>query len=135
MILRRYTIVVVLLACLPVLGGCGGVDEGPARYHVAGAVTYQGEPIPRGTIQFQPDGTKGNSGPASDAEIVDGRYDTSKQGTGTIGGPHIVVIQGFDGKANPEEELLLGMPLFSDFRTEADMPKSVEIGNVDFKVE
>lgn len=125
----------VFCACLTiaVLAGCRGDDAGPARYDVSGAVTYAGQPVPRGTIQFQPDGTKGNSGPAANAEIIDGRYDTLKLGSGTVGGPHIVVIQGFDGNAKPEEELMLGMPLFSEYTTMADMPKSAG-ATLDFDV-
>ncbi|MBI2480801.1 MAG: hypothetical protein HYV60_19890 [Planctomycetia bacterium] len=134
--LRLLRSVAALLACLPVIVvvGCGGGDAGSARYHVSGTVTHKGQPVPRGTILFQPDGSKGNSGPATNADSVDGLYDTARQGTGTVGGPHIVVIQGFDGNAKPEEELLLGMPLFTEYRTTADMPNTPKAGTVDFQV-
>jgi hypothetical protein len=82
---------------------------------------------------FRPDTTKGNSGPAGDADIVDGRYDTATAGHGTVGGPHEVIINGFDGNAKPEEELPFGNPLFSDYSTTADMPATAG-GTVDFDV-
>ena len=44
-----------------------------------------------------------------------------------------MVITGFDGKAKPDEELPLGMPLFSDYTTKVDLPKSSS-GTMDFEV-
>jgi hypothetical protein len=119
---------------LAVIAGCGGEDEGPPRYNLSGTVKYKGQPVPRGMILFRPDVAKGNSGPASEAEIVDGRYDTSKVGTGPVGGPHEVVILGYDGIAKPEEELPLGAPLFSQYTTTADLPKSEQGATLDFEV-
>jgi hypothetical protein len=45
-----------------------------------------------------------------------------------------VTIQGFDGKANPDEELLLGEELFEAYKTTADMP-TTQGGTVDFQIE
>jgi hypothetical protein len=65
----RLLIVVVLLA--PLLG-CGRPYTGPARYPLAGQVSYDGEPIDAGTISFLPlDGTDLR---VSGGEIVDGAY-------------------------------------------------------------
>lgn len=104
-------------------GGCGS-PEGLMRYDVSGTVTHNGTPVPQGVIQFLPDSTKGNQGPAANANIVDGKYDTSVSGKGTIGGAHVVVINGFDGNARPDEELPYGKPLFPEFRTSVDLPLS-----------
>ncbi|QEG39783.1 hypothetical protein UC8_17810 [Roseimaritima ulvae] len=82
--------------------GCGGSDV--QRYRASGAVTYQGKPVSQGTIMFEPDTSKGNSGAAGMAMIIDGQYDTEAEGgKGISGGPQIVSIQGFDGvDPNPE---------------------------------
>lgn len=84
------------------LVGCGGSDL--ERYRASGTVTYQGSPVSQGTIMFEPDTSKGNSGAAGMAMIVDGQYDTQAEGgKGISGGPQIVSIQGFDGiDPNPE---------------------------------
>jgi len=109
----------VLLACG--CGGGGGKGGGPARYDVSGSVTYAGKPVPAGSITFQPDKAKGNSGPAGFAEIKNGKYDTHSGGKGTIGGPHLVEIAGFDGVKSPGSEQ--GKELFPEFATTADLPK------------
>lgn len=116
-----------------VLAGCGG-DGGPGRYDVSGTVTYNGQPVPEGVIQFRPDSSKKNNGPAVNANIVDGKYDTSDSGKGTVGGPHIVIIRGYDGNARPEDELPHGMPLFGEYTTSAELPKS-RGESVNFEVE
>ena len=116
------------LSTLPVLTmlavGCGGGEDGPQRFDIAGTVTSKGAPVPHGFIQFMPDSSKGNSGPAGSATIIDGKFDTAVSGKGTVGGPHQVVISGFDGKADIENELPYGMPLFSENKSEIDLPKS-----------
>jgi len=121
------TVVILLVA------GCGGGQDGPARFDIAGTVTHQGQPVPHGFIQFQPDLSKGNSGPAGSATIVDGKYNTATSGQGTIGGPHGVVISGFDGNADMENELPFGKPVFTDYKTELDLPK--EAHKYDFKID
>ncbi len=106
-----------------IIGGCGS-ESGPTRYHVSGTVTHSGTPIPQGVIQFLPDSAKGNEGPAVNANIVQGKYDTTVSGKGTVGGAHVVVINGFDGEARPADELPLGKPLFGEYRTNVDLPQS-----------
>jgi hypothetical protein len=92
--------VCVAALVLSAVAGCG--PAGPARHPVEGAVTYAGKPLPRGTIRFDPDGTKGNTGPVGMAEIVDGRYATKA-----------------DGGRGP-----LQGPLFSDYRVEIKLEPS-----------
>jgi len=99
--------------------GCGG----ERIYNVSGTVTFQGKPVPVGHIVFEPDASAGNSGPASYAQIKYGRYDTrGSDGRGSVGGPHLVRIEGRDGI--PRGELLNGLPLFREYNTKVDLPKA-----------
>ncbi len=109
------TVLALPLAAL--LLGCGGERS----FNLSGTVTYQGKPVPAGQIIFEPDASAGNKGPAAYAKIKDGRYDTSAEGHGTVGGPHLVRIHGRDGI--PRGELLNGLPLFRDYNTKVDLPK------------
>jgi len=120
-----------LLLMLAVLPGCFG-RSGPERFDVAGTVTHEGRPVPTGRIQFEPDAAQGNSGPAGFAVIENGRFDTASTGRGTVGGPHRVVIVGFDGNAQPDDELPHGRPLFPTYYTTAVLPK--QRTTIDFDV-
>lgn len=117
---------------LALVVGCGGVTDDVAKFHVSGNVTHGGTSIKTGFIQFMPDATKGNNGPAGSASIVDGAFDTSESGQGTIGGPHTVVISGYDGVAQLEKELPFGMPLFPEYKTQADLSQDHQ--ELDFDV-
>lgn len=100
--------------------GCG---RGERLYHVQGMVTFAGKPVPKGTIVFEPDTSRGNRGSAGFAQIVQGRYDTRVgEGKGTVGGPHLVRILGLDGI--PRGELVNGSPLFPEYNTTADLPQA-----------
>jgi len=115
----------VAICCLSL--GCGG-DK---TFHVSGAATFNGKPIPAGKIYFMPDGSKGNTGATGYAEIKDGQYDTSAAGgRGTAGGPMLVRIEGGDpstagqkvkGDTSGEE---VGKALFVPYQTSADLPMS-----------
>jgi hypothetical protein len=110
-------------ACL-LAAGCGGTESGPSRYRLSGTVTFDGQPVPAGTIYLEP-----ASGPAGSARIIDGKYDTN-DGKGIVGGPHTVMIEGFDGRgANPGEP---GTPLFKPFRAKEDLP--AESSTKDFAI-
>lgn len=100
-------------------GGGGGSDV--ERFRVSGTVTFKGEPIPAGTIYFEPNVTKGNKGPLGIATISNGKFDTSSV-KGTVGGAHFVRIEGTDGKTTPDKPL--GSRLFNAHRVEVDLPKS-----------
>jgi hypothetical protein len=112
----------------PALIGCGGGD-GPVKYGLEGAVTYQGKPVPRGQIIFAPDSSKGNNGPGSVALIRDGRYATHDD-RGVVGGPYRVRVEGFDGV--PSGDNADGAALFPAYEIEVDLPK--EGGVRDFDV-
>src|SRR5689334_1330990 len=99
--LQRIAGVWPVAACLA-LAGCGGGTAG--RYEVAGAVTYDGKPVPTGKVYFTPDASKQNAGPQGVGDIKDGRYDT-RQGKGGPGGPVLVHIEGYDGRATAESPM------------------------------
>lgn len=109
----------ILCGVLIGLSGCGG---DPAECHVSGIVTFNGQPVPKGQIFFDPDLTKKNDGMQGYALIIDGKFDTRKNGRGIVGGPYVVRIAGFDGK--PSAELPMGSPLFGEYRIERDLPKN-----------
>lgn len=123
----------VALACaaivgLVALGGCGR-QKGPRRYPLSGAVTYAGAPLAAGKISFEPDGARGNKGPAGYGDIVAGRYQTYRT-MGAVGGSHRVVIEGYAGTS--PEEWRKQRPLFPAFITTVDLP--LEKATVDFDV-
>ncbi|MBN2293031.1 MAG: hypothetical protein JXM70_11435 [Pirellulales bacterium] len=80
--------------------GCG--KSGSVEYVVVdGDVSWQGKPISRGTIRFVPMGN--TKGPASAAEIVDGRYVVESRG-GVPVGEHRVEITAMHGGRSAAEE-------------------------------
>lgn len=101
-------------------------QTGPPRYSVSGTVTYRGEPVPLGTIAFEPDTSRGNRGPAGYADIVAGRFQTH---LGAVGGPHIVRISGASGPMIDESK---DTTLFSDYTTTRDLPQ--QSATLDFDV-
>ncbi len=112
--------------------GCGGDDKGVKRYNVSGTVTFEGKPVPFGTIMFSPDSAKGNKGPQGIATIVDGKYDTAN-GRGIVGGPHQIAITGANEKGSGDENAPPVKSLFPEFKTEFNFPE--EESTKDFVVE
>jgi hypothetical protein len=111
-LLASFSLLVLLI-------GCNGSSE-EKLYRVHGTAVFQGNPIPKGTIFFDPDASKGGSGGQGFADIVDGKYDTATSGLGIKKGPFVVRIQGFDGKAG--NELPYGNPLFLEHEVKKDFP-------------
>jgi hypothetical protein len=120
--MNQLRLLVAVSTAVVFLAGCGGSDEGPARADVSGTVTFKGQPLPIGKIIFEPDTSKGNSGPQAFADIKDGKYSTAEGGKGTVGGPHVIRINGWDGKPSNDVETL-GKLLFVDFTVNEDLPK------------
>lgn len=108
-----------LVACFLFLGCARDSYDGPPRHPVSGTVFYEGKPIPKGFIAFDPDTSRGASGPGTTAEIIDGHYATP-DGRGVVDGANIARIIGFDGISIPASED--GTPLFSEVRIPVDLP-------------
>jgi len=121
--LRNFLPICIVAGLFLVVLGCDR-NTGPARYELTGKVTYAGQPVPAGYIIFAPDTSTGNDGPGASVEIKEGAYRVP-QADGTVGGPHIVTINGFDGVSfgkgltiNP-----MGLPIFTDVQISVDLPK------------
>jgi hypothetical protein len=106
----------LLVACWTIVG-CG-----ESGVHVSGEVTFGGKPVPAGRIYFNPDFSKKNDGPQGYADIKDGKFDTRAHGKGACGGATIVVINGFDGNAQPGAATK-GDPLFHEYQVAIELPK------------
>ncbi|MCS6865496.1 MAG: hypothetical protein RMJ56_03660 [Gemmataceae bacterium] len=95
--------------------GCGGEEK---LYDISGTITYQGQPVAKGLIFFDPvDG-----GPQGFANIENGRYDTAlaQQGRGIRGGKYNVRINGFDGQVGPDAPF--GNALFPEHIFPVELP-------------
>ncbi|MCG6157954.1 hypothetical protein [Rubinisphaera margarita] len=128
--------VVACLALTATVVGCGGssVDI----YDYSGTVTYKGQPITYGQIEFVPDAEGGNTGPKGYAEIVDGKYDTgTAPGKGVTGGPYLALITAYEKRPEQvEDETVEVEPVttyFIGYEMKQDLPKD-DADNVDFAV-
>lgn len=127
--LNLWTGVCALFFALSLVG-CGG-NDGPKRYRVTGTITFKGEPVPVGYIQFIPEPP--SRGPEGFAEVLDGKFSTNNYGRGVIGGPHKVVIEGSSGgELNEDGERPMGEKLFDNYETTHNFEE--ENAEVDFDV-
>jgi hypothetical protein len=125
---RAIWLAVAAVLCV-VFSGCG-----KSGHQLSGAATFDGKPIPKGSISIAPDGAKGNSGPAVVAEIKDGKYTTD--GTeGIVGGACVVQISGYDGvpvESGEGSMNEMGTALFPTYTEKVDLP--AENATHDFNV-
>ncbi len=123
--MKLPVVVWIAVAATVFVAGCGRGGGGPTRYTVTGTVTFRGQPVPYGRIDFEPDTEQGNSGPFGTAEIRQGRYTTARS-RGVVGGPHVVRILGSDGVplevADEGSVDPRGMPLFPEYTERVDLP-------------
>jgi hypothetical protein len=92
--------------------GCGRTKT----YPLTGNVTFDGKPIPRGTITFLPKTDQTNTGSYSMAVVKEGNFKIEKGKLGLNEGTYSVIVTGTDGiveEFHPE-----GLPLFTDYHTE-----------------
>jgi hypothetical protein len=95
----RYLLSFLLIVGLAsLLAGCSSSKS------LQGKITYGGQPLPVGTITFDPDRSKGNDGARRSGNIKDGVYHTSPVDGPPLQGPVIVKIFGYDGKPLPGKE-------------------------------
>ena len=69
----------VLAGLFVAISGCGQGD-GLSRCVVSGSVSFDGKPVPNGTIRFVP-----ANGPQAATTITDGKYEIAKKGGVPIG--------------------------------------------------
>lgn len=103
---------------IAILTGCGG-PSGPERHDISGEVTFQGTPVPMGEISFDPIEQRIGGGFAS---IQDGKFDTTVDGRGHLGGPHKVRIVGYKGSFDPSNAEAKLDPMFEPYEVEVDLP-------------
>jgi len=112
------------LLVLPLLFGCGGgaLDREPGE----GTVTFDGQPVPRGSIWFEPDASIGVDAPTGFAAIRDGRFVTEPEES-PVAGPHLARISGFDGSPPDDDEWdspmeYPGNPIFDEYTVDVVIP-------------
>ncbi len=108
--------------------GCGGGSD-IERMDVSGTASFAGQPIVYGTIEFVPDTAKGHSGPAGSADIIDGKYDTAKNGQAIVKGPHQVRVTAYPEplpQTEPVDDTPISgpEPLFVGYALELDLQTS-----------
>ena len=91
--MRRF-IGMAICVCSFLLTGCGSSEPQPIDIH--GTATFDGKPIVFGTVEFIPDSTRQMSGPAGNAEIVDGKFDTSQAGRGVFPGAYLARVTAYE---------------------------------------
>ena len=107
-LVQRNHAVGACLCCMALLSavGCGNTSSHPT-VKVQGKVTYDGKPVPAGTVMFQPaEGvTQTADRPATGAIQPDGSYELSSfaAGDGAMPGEYDVAIVSFSGGPTPEE--------------------------------
>jgi hypothetical protein len=87
----------LMAGLLVVTVGCSEDDGVGVRYPVSGTITYKGEPVPRGTVNFLPEaGTEIR--PASGEIQPDGSYKLTTQtpGDGAMAGKYKVAISAME---------------------------------------
>jgi len=82
---------VLAMSAVALLAGCGEGGGGLPREAVSGTVTFKGEPLKAGSIQFLP--TSPREVTAGGAIIVDGKYSIGKS-EGLVPGKYQVLISG-----------------------------------------
>jgi hypothetical protein len=111
-----------------VFSGCQQNDV--RRFRVSGRATFDGKDLPAGRIYFEPDSARGNSGASGYAEIVDGRFDTDRNGKGSIGGPMIVRVNGYEKPTSLSDESSPVRTYVRDYEERVELPKNATEWNV-----
>jgi len=128
--IRSFRLAAVALACTTLFAGCSNKEQ---LYDVSGTITYDGKPIPKGLIFFDPDTARGTPGTQGFANIEDGKFDTSVvgKGKGIRGGAYHIRILGFDGKSGPDAPF--GKGLFPEHETTKELAPEKQTFDYDVK--
>lgn len=92
--MTKYALALMLLVV-----GCGNSEPQPSN--IQGTATFAGKPIVYGQLQLIPDASKQMSGPAGEAEIIDGKFDTSLSGRGVFLGPYEIRVTAWEERPAP----------------------------------
>ena len=118
---RSIPFTLVLAASLVAVMAAGCNRQPSVRlYDISGSVTFAGKPVPRGSIVFEPDESRGNAGPASIADVAAGRFRT-RQGRGFVGGLARATVYGGDDTLPTETH---DTALFAPWTTQIDLPRA-----------
>lgn len=81
---------------------------------------------------FEPDASRGNSGPVSVMSVVDGRFDSrATQRPGPLSGPLVVRITGYP---LPDPAVEVQPPLFSEYTTTVELSPARTVSELSFEV-
>ena len=136
----QWTVLVMLWATLPLLGGCGPTGDGVSRGAVKGKVTLDGEPLQEGRIMFEPTG--GNQGPVAGGGIQGGAYEIGVE-KGVVVGKNLVRINanrktGKKVKSPMSDEMVDAMEeaIPEKYNTSSTLEKDVQAGEnvLDFEL-
>lgn len=111
---QRIALAAVGLLLMATLG-CG--RGGSAGYQVSGKVTYGGQPLPAGSVQFEPDA--GASGLCAMAVIENGTYTTTTGGVS--GGKYLVRINPPEIASGDDLSKVIQFPVY---QTTIDLPQA-----------
>jgi hypothetical protein len=105
-----------LLIWLPALGtlafpGCGEDDGIGQRYRASGVVTYNGNPVPKGTVTFVPEGGGGRVATGDLAEYGSFTLTTHTRGDGALAGKYRVTVLATEGDRSKLPKVGPGIPL------------------------
>jgi hypothetical protein len=118
---QKSVFVSVLMALLQ--AGCGGSSL--KLENVAGTATFDGRPIVFGQLEFIPDSSKEHQAPAGEAEIVDGKFDTSAGGKGIVPGPYKVRVTAYEARPESSADETVAAknkpPLFQGYTIDMDV--------------
>lgn len=117
-ILTTPLLFAILLLCS---SGCGSGAGELERFSLSGEVTFDGTPVPSGTMTLEPDSSQGNQGPASHALIQDGKYTLPRE-RGIVGGPYIVKLSGYEPAGAGVDDL--GKPLFENYEVQINLSET-----------
>lgn len=91
---------VVAFVALAACAGCGGDDDDLPRKSVSGTVTFEGQPLAQGRIQFEP--SSPDARVTAGAEITDGRFAIPRDQGPTPGDYRIMVTSAVARKSGAD---------------------------------
>lgn len=97
---------------------------------LSGAATYDGRPIPHGSIMFEPDEAKGARGAGGAADIVDGIFRTRKN-TDLKNGFYRITVYGYDPDLNKDNSMDIDTSLFPPYAMELEVTSETKTIDID----